>query len=487
MNISINNRYCIRNEKECSYIVCKTIAENIKEKSFPLVMPIPPIYGYILSSFNGKEMEATINEITNTSGIKKEKIRNFVDKVFKNPHPYSTYINKEKIYLPSYLLVESSIESDISTEEDFHLYDKFIPKRPKRPFFINLMITSKCSTNCIYCYADRHRKDDMSLHSIIEILNRASKEKIPNLLISGGDILATKDWKIILGELTSLGYPQIISTKTPLNEEDILFLLKNKTDRIQVSIDSFNDIDLSNIIRVNSLYLKKMKRTFELADRLGLFIDIKTVLTKYNSDIETLKNMFEELSKYNCIKSWNIVPAFFSSHNELDYNTYKVDTIVLKKILDFFVSIKSAFPIEYGKIKDTIFTIQEQYKSEKDFVRKSKCCVANIYGLSIMSNGKATICEMLYYNENFYIGDITKDSIQNIWNSTSALNFNFINNQKKKNSPCYSCKELDKCKKTNLKKICIVDIINTYGSEKWEYPDPRCPKSINANTNKVIY
>lgn len=487
MEVSVNNKYCVRNEKGCSYIICKTTLSNIKEKSYPFVMPIPPIYGYILSFFDGGEKESTINKITSCINIKKEKIVAFITKILENPYPYVTYINGLKVYLPSFLLIESCNKSDVFTDEDFYPYDRFAPKRPSRPFFINLMITSKCYTNCIYCYADRHRQDDMDIESVMRIIDNAKKEKIPNVLISGGDVLAIKDWQIILGKLTSLGYPQIISTKVPLGEDDLIFLNNNNIDRLQISIDSFEDSELFNIVKVNSSYFRKMKQTFICAEKFNLSIDVKTVLTKYNANIRTLKHMHDELLKYKCIKSWNIVPAFFSSYNELDYNTYRVDVETLKVLLNFLRVLVSPFAIEYKKIEDAIFVIQEKYSSETEFVQKNKGCIANIYGLSIMSNGRATVCEMLYYNENFYIGDANKDSIKKIWNSHLASEFNFRNKIEKSNSPCYSCEELDRCKRSNLKKICVVDVINTHGADKWEYPDPRCPRSVNTRVDKVIY
>ncbi len=487
MKVSINNKYCIRNEKGCSYIICKTTLSNIKEKSFPAIMPIPPIYGYILSFFNGEEIDYTISKIENCINVEKEKIAIFISKILGNTCAYITYINGIKVYLPSFLLVEDRYKSDTFSEDDFYPYDRFTPKRPSRPFFINLMITSKCYTNCIYCYADRHRQDDMDLESVLKIIDNAKKEKIPNILISGGDVLATKNWQIILKKLTLFGYPQIISTKVPLQEDDITCLKNNNINRIQISIDSFDDYELFNMVRVNNSYLRKMKQTFRYAEKLNLSIDIKTVLTKYNANIRTLKNMYEELLKYKCIKSWNIVPAFFSSHNELDYNTYKVDIETLNILLDFLKNIKPPFEIEYKKIKDAIFVIQKRYTSEAEFVKKNKGCIANIYGLSVISNGKATICEMLYYNENFYIGDAKKESFKKIWNSNLASRFNFRKKIEKINSPCYSCNEFDKCKRSNLKKTCIVDVINTYGTDKWEYPDPRCPRSTSVNVDKVIY
>lgn len=487
MYASLNPEYCIRNEKGCSFIVHKVTLKNVKERSFPFVMPIPPLYGQILSFFIGEEICITVDKIEKNLNVNREKINTFVEKVFENSNPYITYINKIKVWLPSFLLIRGRHKTDVITNTDFNPYDDFVPKRPDCPFFLNIMITSKCYTNCIYCYADRSRKDDMTLDDLMKIIDDAKKEQIPNVLISGGDILATKNWKVILRKLNSSGYAQIISTKIPLKEDDIIFLKENNINGIQISIDSLENSELFNIVRVDRKYSEKMKNTFKYSEKYNLAIDIKTVLTKYNANIKTIKNMYDELLKYKNINSWNIVPAFFSSHNILDYDTYKTNVETLNTILDFIKKQKSPFPIEYKKIEDSISTIQERYKSATEFVQKSKGCIANIYGLSIMANGKATICEMLYYNETFYIGDMKKESIKNIWNSSLALKLNFSGKVERQDSPCYSCTELNKCKKANFKKVCIVDVISTHGTDKWEYPDPRCPHSINADMHKVIY
>lgn len=487
MKISINQEYFIRNEKGCSYIVSKLNMRNVKQKKHPLVMPIPPIYGYILSSFNGRDMEETINEIAIQLEIGKIKIRDFVIKVFENPHAYVTSINGIRVYLPPFLLVRSERTSNVSTIDDFYAYGKFEPHRPSIPFFLSLMITSKCYTNCIYCYADRHRLDDMNLNTLFRIIENAKKNNIPNVLITGGDILATKNWQLILSKLTSLGYSQLISTKIPLRKSDLVFLKTIGINEIQISIDSFEQNEVSKMVKVNKQYLQRIKQTFIDAEELGLLINVKSVLTIYNANIKTLVNMYDELSKHKSIKSWNIVPAFFSSHNQNEYEKYKVEVEKLKTLLDFIKGLKSNFIIEWKKMEDAIFAIQKLYTSEVEFVKKNKGCMANFYSMAIMSNGKATLCEMLYYNKIFYLGDAQKESIEKIWNSELAAMFNFCNKETSENTPCYSCQEFDKCKRMNFKKICIVDVINTHGADKWYYPDPRCPRSVNVNADRIIY
>lgn len=487
MKVSLNKEYCLRNEKECSYIVCKATDKNIKNKLFPLVMPIPPAYGYILSFFNGASIKESINKIEKELDLKEGKLQNFIHKLLNNPYPYITYIDNIKVYFPSNLLIYSNELANIHTHEDFDVHDRFILKRPVLPFFINVMITSKCHTDCIYCYADRSRKDDMNLKIILKIINEAKIERIPNVLISGGDIFATKYWKDILAALVSNGYPQLLSTKIPLKEEDIMFLKRNAVDEIQISIDSLESTELNKIVRVNNLYRDKMLKTFEYAQKHDLHINIKTVLTKYNANYSSLQNTLSIISKYKCVKSWNIVPAFFSSHKS-DYDEYKMDMNTINPLLDFIEAQKSNIPITVKKMQEAISTIQKKHTSVSKFVMSNKSCTANSYGLAIMSNGKATVCEMLYYKEEFQIGDTKLNTLKEIWNSSQARILSFQESSATSpQSPCLSCEELEKCKLGNMKKVCLVDVINTYGSKKWNYPDPRCPKSTGTNMEKVVF
>ena len=37
------------------------------------------------------------------------------------------------------------------------------------------MVTTKCTTDCIYCYADRSRTDDLSAKEVIDIIDEINE------------------------------------------------------------------------------------------------------------------------------------------------------------------------------------------------------------------------------------------------------------------------------------------------------------------------
>jgi len=340
------------------------------------------------------------------------------------------------------------------------------------------MFTSKCETNCIYCYADRSRKDDMSINTIKKIIEQAAQNKVPYIQISGGDIFAYTQWKLVFKELAKYNYKPFLSTKVPLSREDIVFLKSCGFEELQFSLDSLDSKLINEIVKRDAKYIEDIYKMFEYSSALDFGINIKTVLLQQNSNLSNIKKMHSELSKFSCIKSWNLIPAFYS----LSKGEMKLDLNLLKSVYTYITTQLFNFSLKYNILEKFIFqSTTQKYESTKIFIEENKTCAANTYSMSILSNGKSTICEMLYYNNIFYIGDINSQSLEEIWNSDKALslyNHSIDSAIANKKSLCYKCNDLKKCKQSYEKKICYVDVINT-SNNKWDYPDPRCPQALD--------
>lgn len=99
----------------------------------------------------------------------------------------------------------------------------------------------------------------------------------------------------------------------------------------------------------------------------------------------------------------------------------------------------------------------------------------------ILPDGKVSICEQLYWLPQFIIGDLRKQTFEEIWNSQKALDLFNMERSLFKKSPCLSCKIIDVCNKRHRR--CIVKTIKAYGTDKWNYPDPRCEYAPIINNN----
>lgn len=94
----------------------------------------------------------------------------------------------------------------------------------------------------------------------------------------------------------------------------------------------------------------------------------------------------------------------------------------------------------------------------------------------ILPDGKVTICEQLYWNPKYIIGDISVQSIVEVWNSERALQLAFPKREDFRDiSACKKCKIFDEC--YAYPNRCIVDVLKGYGQENDDFPDPRCAKA----------
>ena len=236
------------------------------------------------------------------------------------------------------------------------------------------------------------------------------------------------------------------------------------------------------LIQVGENYLHKVYTMFHLCDRYKIRLAIRTVLCSINSDIMQLENLYSFLRKFNCIKDWVLTPAFFSEHKKEQYEKYNISNEKLIRVKNFINSQTMPFPVYLSKISECGYELQ-RFKSTDEYVMKNQSCYANTYSMSILASGECTICEMLYDNKEYLIGDIKENSLHEIWNSNKAISLYAPNqDETSPNSPCHTCNIFDDCKKKLAKKICYVDIAKTNEGTTKDLPDPRCPlaKPINV-------
>ena len=91
-----------------------------------------------------------------------------------------------------------------------------------------------------------------------------------------------------------------------------------------------------------------------------------------------------------------------------------------------------------------------------------------------MPNGDVTICEQLYWNKNFIIGNVFEQSIENICNSEASIKLAYPDKEDfPKDSACKECELFKHCYHEKRNK-CWTNTIKIYGDKNWLNPDPRC-------------
>ena len=354
-----------------------------------------------------------------------------------------------------------------------------ISSRMMIPRMITFMLTNVCSTKCCYCYADTDTKVNKLIPTerVVEIIQDAKRVGVYNIGLIGGEVFLHPNWDIILKAIVDNGFLlDTISTKIPITEK-IISKLKdtNFQGGIQISLDTLFVEHAMKTLHVGKNYIKKMKAGIELLEKSSIKYNVETVLTKTTASIENINKLFEFFSKKKNVKHWEVRVAMFSNNkDEENFIGIKSDSNTLNelyKYIDENIIPKSSFPINTARqeLENKYFSSDTGSSSFKG----AKCSALNEH-FFILPDGKVTICEQLYWNPIFIIGNMNYQGVMEVWNSDRVLQLLQLKQQDiNDNSACKSCKLFDDCFKVSRNR-CWSDIIKAYGYKNWDFPDPRC-------------
>ena len=445
-----------------------------------------PVHAKIFSFFTfDRQLRSTLSLLCNYLKRDEAAVHRIISPFIENPMPVYTKYNDEKVYIPQNVIVK---RNQISGKVDFlninprafdcHTIDIHTRRINKGPQLLTFMLNNSCTTNCIYCYADKKTrfKKNLSTLRIMGLIDEAITLPVRLINLMGGEIFLHPDWAVILKKLVDCDLsPDYISTKCPLTEQIIRSIQETGfRNPIQLSLDSCSAEVLKKTLSVNSDYLPNVLKGIKLLDDSGLNYRINTVLTTWNIQKDEFLKLFGFLSGLKNISDWRITPAVNS--NWIDYDVFrklkpkKQDIESLYAFIEKEIVPYSTMPVLLNR---SAINLQFKYCStgSKDF-NGVDCSALNNH-LFVLPDGKATICEQLYWSPQFIMGDVSESSIAEVWNSPVAAKLaNLERDAIQHSSPCKTCTLFESCFREQNR--CWVDIVKAYGKENWDYPDPRC-------------
>jgi radical SAM protein with 4Fe4S-binding SPASM domain len=502
-NIDFNKKYYIHP----AYIIKpdKTRAITSNSKGYETI-PYPkddvntsfswimhPIYALMFSFFDGsKTLSETIESISSETGMDTEKVKGMVVPYINNPESQiirymKTGEDKDSLFpcnsfpIPKFFIVECSGKSrtDLYPKESFYIKKdlwNFDTYRLSSPTGITLMLNNTCVTNCTYCYANKKHKvaNPLSTKKILSLIEEADKMGVLDFNLSGGEVLLHPDYDIILSELYKHGFIDHISTKVCLTEKQILKLKEIGINQIQVSVDAWDADILQKILHVKRDYFDNLKKSLSLLEKHEINVSIKSVITNINSSIESVDNLLDNLLQYKNIKYISVAPGEYSLYKPFD--DYKITAEEWNKVREFVEQYGKNYRAcdirSQGILLKSELVNHVHHKDEA--FRNRGVCSGNVMSLYILPDGQVTICEELYWHPKFIVGDVNKQSIQEIWDSKEATDlYNLLQQDFHKNSACKYCPHFKICRLRQG--VCWKMIFQAYGMDDWQLPDPRCP------------
>ncbi|MFD0835223.1 radical SAM protein [Mariniflexile aquimaris] len=465
--------------------------DGIAETSFE--SKIHPAYAIILSFFTGaKNLKATLKDISTHMDINETEILQAIKPLLENNERVWIEYDNSLFAFPKNTLLKNPNKSkrDIIDlkKYNFNDIDIFSKRNFIGPTEIQMLINTNCVTDCIYCYVDNRKKNNgiFPISRLKELIYEAKSLGVSNFDISGTELFLYKYWYEFLETLSSVGYKPYLSTKIPLREEDIIKLKHLGFERFQFSIDS---IDSSKIIKINRIlnsnYIHKIRESISKFTKHGFKLRVNIVLTKYNDSIEEIVNVLNFLKGFPSVYEISLNPAGRSIYKgESEFNNFKISLESYNKLENYFNNQKNIEDYHFNIIVSGLNT-RERYVQDIE-LKKSEFegriyCSANLSKIHILPDGNVSICDQLYWNENFIIGNVLEESIKSVWNSRKAKDLNDLKRIDFSNqSPCKTCSEFEKCR--NGLGVCYSEVLQAYGENNWDFPDPACP-----NAPKPIY
>lgn len=475
----LNPDYLLRQDGNRVILCSKNNLTNNGEDWFTFIHPLQAM---MLSFFRGeKTIDEEIDCCAKFFNLPFAEMRDIVAPFVENDETISIYDRKGHCFLfPRKILIKANDHPRLDYKaSNFYYIEKpdYETLRLEYPIYINMELIMQCYTDCCYCYANRKAfgsKKFLETERILDFIQEAYEGGVLQMDINGGEVLLHPGIMTILRKLISCHYDPLISTKIPISKEIIDDLCDVGINRIQISLDSANVDTLNVMLHTDKMYLQKMEVTLRLLEQADMITNINVVLTKFNSSYDEIEKLLDFVAQYRNVKEVRFNPCGYSLYKDNFLNISLTENEI-QEIEKYIRKISQCYP----QLSINISGHEAYYMYSDSYRQQNYCkralCTGNVRNAVLLPSGDVTICEELYAHPRFILGNIKQASLKDIWNSKRAIELFHFSQTKKSDSPCHSCSTQKVCREG--KGVCWKTVLMAYGMEKWDYPDPRCPKA----------
>lgn len=293
-----------------------------------------------------------------------------------------------------------------------------VDMRMKSPYMLNYLSTFRCFAKCIYCYAEVHAippPPEMPLERVKELIDEAKELEVLQIYIGGGDPLCNPDFWEILSYVIKAGIIPFVSTKTLLNDKQIAMLKDSGLQVLQVSIDTLNSTTAKFMIGVAE-FPSRMLSVISKLVKCGIKTLTNTVLTPLN--VKEVPELVSVLSSLG-VSHISFTPYGRSHYRHSDSLFLTLDHY--KWLSQQIEMLRSKYPFITIKYNDMQESINPSPEKRKELWTKRALCSGGKEGLVIHPDGKVTLCEELPHSPQYFVGDVSRQSIKEVWESEELL------------------------------------------------------------------
>ena len=339
------------------------------------------------------------------------------------------------------------------------------------PAFLAWHLTSECSTDCRYCYLGRRKIKPMPKARMLSLMEEAAAIEVMEIHPTGGDILLYPYLEDVLAALREHKFlPTTIPTKSFLSKEKARVLTEAASVvlGVQFSIDSTVS-DIADYLVGAKDFCNRIFKSIDNALEAGLRVEVKAVVTPYN--ILTIPKLYRDLKKRGV--STIRLAAYCRSgfHHSDDLFNHPASFQWLEEQTK---QLQQEFPDDVINIQNGAPRLEPlSLEARREAWPKRKSCIAGRTSMMICADGKVIPCEQMPETEEYFCGDVSRQSIQEVWGGDRLRELTYgVPREKFKGQPCYDCEEREVC--VCQVGNCIRDLAAYHGSI-YQSP-PNCPK-----------
>lgn len=341
---------------------------------------------------------------------------------------------------------------------------EYSPLRDTYPYRLTIALTQYCNHKCDYCFnsCDSSRKQEVKAEEWIRVIEQAHAIGVQEITFTGGEPFLYRDFLRLVAFCSEKGiYVKISTNGTFLDEGMVRALRRAGAEYIHVSLPAVTETVYDKITESRQ-DLEKVKRAVRLLKQYGFYIRVKMVLTPNN------ENEVEGLLAFCAAHGVDFVhlAPYVLTENSRGGRSLLLGEEALKKVR----RTAEAGRRMYGGMRiSEIPDVCGRWSGPQDIAK----CGGIKDSLTILSDGRITFCEALGDLDEFVLGRIQENSLEEIWNSYKPDRITCPDN-KVLDAACEECEYLERCQTG-----CFV-FSHMQTGNPWSM-DPRCFRFFGAN------
>ena len=344
-----------------------------------------------------------------------------------------------------------------------------------KPITVHFRVADSCMRDCIYCNIETkpHEKSNLiSLERWHQLAEETKELDIYAVMLSGGDPFMYDDFIEVVNCFTKRSIHPFISTKSLVTKDKAKALAESGIKIMQVSIDAPNR-DVADFLTHSPGTFDQTVQSIKNLTETGIKVTTNTVVTSYNVLlIPSLVHFLNDLG----VKKVKLAQYVRSHYAEYDVSLFiseragkwlenEINKISNDKGIDI--------DVRFDYLKDPSLI---DPKEKKERFKERSLCSASRWGFVITGTGKAIPCDEIPVTDEYILGDVSKQSMLEVWNSPANTKYTVPPREPFKGTVCYDCEDFDECHRG--KGRCFRDALKAYGS--LYAPAPICWKAPNG-------